>query len=71
MIAVPIIFKPQLAKIIAKEANKELNATLDFESIGVNYFESFLNVTVNIKHLRVINKAPFEGETLACLSPFN
>jgi hypothetical protein len=70
MIVVPIIFKPQLAKLVKMEANNNINATLDFESIGLNLFESFPNVSLNIKHLTLINKPPFEGDTLTRISTF-
>ncbi len=68
MIAGPVIFKPQLVRLVKKETNKVINATLDFESIGLNLFEKFPNATLNIKRLILINKAPFEGDTLVCIS---
>src|SRR4030042_6619228 len=70
MMVVPIIFKPQLVKLVKEEANKNINATLDFESIGLNLFENFPNVALNIKHLTLINKPPFEGDTLVRISTF-
>ncbi|MBN1998681.1 AsmA family protein [candidate division KSB1 bacterium] len=70
MIVVPIIFKPQLVALVKKEANKNINATLDFESIGLNLFSSFPNISLKIKHLTLINKTPFEGDTLARISTF-
>ena len=70
MIIVPIIFKPQLVKLIKEEANKDINATVDFESIGLNLFENFPNLSLNINHLTLINKPPFAGDTLAYISTF-
>ena len=70
MIIVPLIFKPQLVTLVKKEANNNINATLDFESIGLNLFESFPNVSFNIKRLTLINKLPFEGDTLLSASTF-
>jgi hypothetical protein len=70
MIIVPIIFKPQLVQLIKEEANKDINATVDFESIGLNLFESFPNLSLNINKLTLINKPPFEGDTLAYISTF-
>ena len=70
MIVVPLVFKPQLVALIKKEANKEINATLDFESIGLNLFTNFPNVSLNINHLTLINKSPFKGDTLAHISTF-
>ncbi len=51
MIVVPLIVKPQLIDLVKKEANKNINATLDFKSIGLNLFESFPNAALNIKHV--------------------
>lgn len=68
MIVVPSIFKPQLVRLIKKEANNKLNATLDFEGVGLNLFEKFPNGSLNIKHLTLINHPPFNGDTLAQIS---
>jgi len=70
MIIVPIIFKPQLVKLIKEEANKNINATVDFESIHLNLFENFPNLSLNINNLTLINKPPFAGDTLAYISSF-
>jgi len=70
MIVVPLIFKPQLVDLVRKETNKNINATLDFESIGLNLFESFPNISLNIKNLTLITKAPFAGDTLVHSSTF-
>lgn len=37
-IALPIIFKDDLIKIAQQEANKSLNATIDFTDIDVSLF---------------------------------
>jgi len=68
IIVVPIIFKPQLVTLVKKEANKDINATLDFRDISLNLFESFPNLSLNIKHLTLINIPPFEGDTLVHIS---
>src|SRR4030042_3623408 len=68
LIVVPVVYKPQLVQLVKKEANKELNATLNFESIGLNCFENFPNVSLKIKHLTLINRSPFEGDTLISIS---
>ncbi|MBN1154428.1 AsmA family protein, partial [candidate division KSB1 bacterium] len=70
LITVPMIFKPQLEQLVKDQANKNLNASVDFEGIGLNLFQDFPNFTLNIKEPLLINKAPFEGDTLAQLSNF-
>ncbi|HEX9973689.1 MAG TPA: hypothetical protein VGD14_16570, partial [bacterium] len=70
LITIPLIFKPQLVELVKKEANKNINATLNFEGIGLNLFQNFPNFTLNVKQLIVTNKAPFEGDTLVHISSF-
>lgn len=70
MIAVPLLFTNQIAGIVKTEANKRLNATLNFESVGLNLFENFPNLTLNIDDLSIINKKPFEGDTLLRMVQF-
>lgn len=70
MIAIPLLFTNQIAGIVKKEANKSLNATLNFGSVGLNLFENFPNLTLNIDDLSIINKAPFEGDTLLRMAQF-
>ncbi|UCE06052.1 MAG: hypothetical protein JSW07_21095, partial [bacterium] len=70
LITIPLIFKSQLIELVKKEANKNINATLNFEGIGLNLFQNFPNFTLNIKQLTVTNKAPFERDTLVQISSF-
>ncbi|MEO8399500.1 MAG: hypothetical protein ABI550_06765, partial [Ignavibacteriaceae bacterium] len=70
LIAVPFFFKGQIAEIVKREANKNLNATLNFKDVGLNLFSSFPNLSMNLDGLTIVNKAPFEGDTLIQLSSF-
>jgi len=70
MIAIPLLFTNQIAGIVKTEANKRLNATLNFESVGLNLFENFPNLTLNIDDLSIINKEPFQGDTLLRMDQF-
>lgn len=64
-IVLPIIFKDDIIAIVKDEANKNLNATLDFGDIGLSMFENFPDFTLTIENVKVTNKAPFEGVKLA------
>lgn len=70
LIILPMIFKPQLEQLVKDQANKNLNATVDFKGVGLNLFQDFPNFTLSIKQPMLINKAPFEGDTLAQISNF-
>lgn len=67
---IPLIFKSQLIELVKKEVNKNINATLNFEGIGLNLFQNFPNFTLNIKQLSLTNHAPFAGDTLAQIANF-
>ena len=47
MVVTPIIFKPQLVKLLKEKANKNIDTTLDFKSTGLNLFENFPKVVLD------------------------
>lgn len=65
VIAAPFIFKDKLVEIVKVEANKSLNAKVDFGDFDLSLFSSFPDFRFNIQNVSVINIAPFEGDTLA------
>lgn len=64
-IALPIIFKDDLIKIAQQEANKSLNATIDFTDIDVSLFSHFPDFSLTIHDLKVSGKSAFDGIELA------
>ena len=64
LIILPFFFKGQIADLVKKEANKNINATLDFKDVGLNLFSHFPNLSLSLDGLTIVNKAPFEGDTL-------
>ncbi|NUM68873.1 AsmA family protein, partial [candidate division KSB1 bacterium] len=70
LIAIPIFFKDDIVALIKREANKNLNATLEFEDLGLNLFQNFPALTVNLEKLSLVNRAPFAGDTLVALKNF-
>ncbi|HEX2865767.1 MAG TPA: AsmA-like C-terminal region-containing protein [Ignavibacteriales bacterium] len=71
MMFVPMLFKDQIAELVKKQANKQLNAVLNFESAGLNMFKSFPDLTLSINNLTIVNKPPFKGDTLLSAQSFN
>ncbi|HET8753201.1 MAG TPA: AsmA family protein, partial [Salinimicrobium sp.] len=61
----PFLFKSQLKDLVQKTINENLNATVAFEDVDVSLFRNFPEATLAIENISVINKAPFEGDTLA------
>lgn len=64
LIAVPIFLEGKIGDIIKNNVNKNLNATFDFEDADLSLLASFPNAEVSLKGVTLINKAPFEGDTL-------
>ncbi|RIK74971.1 hypothetical protein DCC62_14225 [candidate division KSB1 bacterium] len=70
LLAIPIFFKDDIVALIKREANKNLNATLEFEDLGLNLFQNFPTLTLNLEKLSIANRAPFAGDTLIALGNF-
>ncbi|SHG55455.1 AsmA family protein [Salegentibacter echinorum] len=65
LVAAPFLFQSQIKDYVRKTANESVNAEIAFNDIGLSLFRSFPQATVVIEDFSVINKAPFEGDTLA------
>ncbi len=65
VIAAPFIFKDKLVQIVKDEANKSLNAKVDFGDFDLTLFSSFPDFRFKIQNVSVINIEPFAGDTLA------
>jgi hypothetical protein len=64
-IVLPIVFKDDLIALVQKEANNNLNATLEFGDIGLSMFESFPDFTLTIENIKVSGHDEFGGVALA------
>lgn len=64
LIALPLLLEGKVAEIIKNKVNNSVNATLDFESASLSLLKSFPNAHVELQQLALINKTPFEGDTL-------
>lgn len=62
--AAPFIFKDKIKEMIAKTLNDSVDAKIAFEDVDLSLFKSFPLANVTIDKLSIINKAPFEGDTL-------
>ncbi len=65
LIATPFIFKGSLEKMLKRTINENLNATVAWEDLDLSLFSSFPDASLQLNNFSVINKAPFEGDTLA------
>lgn len=63
-LVLPFAFKGKIIEIAKKEVNKNLNAHVDFDRLGLNFFRSFPHATVSLSNFYVIGVDEFEGDTL-------
>ncbi|NVN19654.1 AsmA family protein [Muricauda sp. HICW] len=64
IIAVPLFLQGKIEEIIKTKVNNSFNATLDFEDADLSLLKSFPYANVGLTNLSLVNKAPFEGDTL-------
>jgi uncharacterized protein involved in outer membrane biogenesis len=65
LIAAPFVFKGSLEKLLVKNINKNVNATVAWDNFDLSLFSSFPNAALVVENFSVLNKAPFDGDTLA------
>lgn len=64
IIALPLLLEGKIADIIKNKVNNSINATLDFEEASLSLLKSFPNANVELTNTSLVNKTPFEGDTL-------
>lgn len=72
MLIVPYFFKDNILNTLKQQANRQLEAKVAFSNdIGLSLFTHFPDATLTVNDIRVINKAPFKGDTLAQVPQFS
>ncbi len=64
LVAAPFILEAKIGDIIKNNVNNKVNATFDFEDANLSLIKSFPNAELGLQGVTLINKAPFEGDTL-------
>ncbi|NMH27477.1 AsmA family protein [Flavobacterium silvaticum] len=64
LVAAPYLFKDKIREMVVSSINKNLDATVAVEDVGLSLFSAFPMADVQIEKISVINKAPFAGDTL-------
>ncbi|MFD0932124.1 AsmA-like C-terminal region-containing protein [Psychroflexus salinarum] len=67
----PILFKGSIEKMVKKTANDNVNAQVEWSSLDLSLFRNFPNASLSLEDVCVINKAPFEGDTLVYAKEFD
>ena len=71
LFAIPFFFKDQIKAKITEAINEKVDAKVSFEDADLSLFKSFPQANVTIDKLLIINKAPFDGDTLISLGQIN
>ncbi len=64
LFVIPFFFEDKIIEVVKKTANNNLNATFDFKDVDLSVIKSFPNAEVTLKEVSLVNKFPFEGDTL-------
>lgn len=65
LILIPLLFKGPITRMIKKEINKSLVATVDFSDVSISLIKNFPEITVGLHDLTIVGHSTFEGDTLA------
>ena len=64
IIITPFLFKKQIVQFVRDEANKNLNAKVNFGEFDLTLFSSFPDFALSVDSVSVANVGDFEGDTL-------
>jgi hypothetical protein len=67
LIVLPFVFRDRVAERAKIEANKSLNARVDWRDVGLTFFRNFPNLTLRLADLTVVGTGRFERDTLASI----
>ena len=67
IIALPFIFKGKIEKAVKSGINKNLNAIVTFDGVGVSLIRHFPDLTVKVNDLVVKGTGDFDKDTLASI----
>lgn len=64
LFVVPMLLKGPIEKLVKKEVNNMLDATVDYGSFSLSLISSFPDLQVGLEELSVVGKEKFENDTL-------
>jgi len=64
LITLPFLFKGKIIDLAKREINQTVNARVDFDGVGLNFFRSFPNASVSVDNLKITGINEFEIDTL-------
>ena len=72
LLSIPMLFKDRISKEVENALNEKLDAKVLFngKKVSLSLISDFPNFSFGIEDFGVINKAPFEGDTLLFAKKF-
>lgn len=64
LIAAPFLLKGKIKDWVLKSINDQVEATVSFDEVSLSLIRDFPNARVSVEGLSIVNKVPFEGDTL-------
>ncbi|MEQ9440090.1 MAG: AsmA-like C-terminal region-containing protein [Cyclobacteriaceae bacterium] len=73
ILVLPVIFKDDIRKVVDQAIAENVNAEVyyDPDKFGLSLIKNFPNATVSLGDFGVVNRAPFQGDTLLSVDEFN
>ncbi|CAL2075600.1 conserved hypothetical protein [Tenacibaculum dicentrarchi] len=71
LILTPFLFQDKIITLVKKTVNNNITAQLDFSNSNLSLFRDFPNASVQLSNVSIINKKPFEGDTLLFAKKIN
>lgn len=71
LLVLPFAFKGKIEEKVKEIINEEINASVDWQSFSLSLIKNFPNLSIGLDELSVINKAPFDGDTLIYVNKFS
>ncbi|MFZ5939770.1 MAG: AsmA-like C-terminal region-containing protein [Bacteroidota bacterium] len=70
LIATPFVFKGKIEKYAMKMASENLMVDISWDKLGLSLISAFPDLKVTLRDFSMVNRAPFEGDTLFACSKF-
>lgn len=64
LVVAPFVFKDKIKTIVLKTINNNVDATVGFNELDLSLLKNFPKASITIADLNIVNKAPFENDTL-------